>query len=139
VFDFVDNKLNPATGTIVARATFPNPKPERGARVLQPGFFARLRVPSGPEHEVLTIDEKAVGADQAQKIVLVVDEQGIVQPRPVEAGPVVNGMRIIRAGLDEKDHVIVNGQARVRPGMPVRPVTAGEAKTAAAPNGRPQR
>jgi RND family efflux transporter MFP subunit len=132
VFDFVDNKLNPATGTIVARATFANPKPERGARVLQPGFFARLRVPSGPEHEVLVIDEKAVGADQAQKIVLVVDEKNIVQPRPVEVGSVVKGMRVIRAGLSENDKVIVNGQARVRPGMPVKPLTADEAKTAAA-------
>lgn len=132
LFDFVDNKLNPATGTIVARATFPNPKPERGTRVLQPGFFARLRVPSGPEHEVLAIDEKAVAADQAQKIVLVVDAKGIVQPRPVEVGPVVNGMRVIRSGLDEKDRVIVNGQARVRPGMAVKPLTVDEAKTAAA-------
>lgn len=124
LFDFVDNKLNPGTGTIVARATFPNPKPERGGRVLQPGYFARVRVPSGPEHEVLTIDETAVGADQAQKIVLVVDEKNTVQPRPVEVGPSVNGLRVIRTGLTEKDNVIVNGQARVRPGMTVVPQPA---------------
>jgi RND family efflux transporter MFP subunit len=124
VFDFVDNKLNPGTGTIVARATFPNPKPERGGRVLQPGYFARIRVPSGPMHEVIAIDEKAVGADQAQKIVLVVDDKNVVQPRPVEVGPVVNGMRVVRAGLAENDNVIVNGQARVRPGMTVAPQPA---------------
>lgn len=139
-FDFVDNKLNPGTGTIVVRATFPNPKPERGGRLLQPGFFARVRVPSGPPHDVLAIDEKAVGADQAQKVVLVVDEKNIVQPRPVEVGPVINGMRVIRAGLNETDKVIVNGQARVRPGMPVKPMTVEEAKAAAAaqPQGQPK-
>lgn len=132
VFDFVDNKLNPGTGTIVTRATFANPKPERGGRVLQPGYFARIRVPSGPPHEVIAIDEKAVGADQAQKIVLVVDDKNVVQPRPVEVGPVVKGMRVIRAGLTEQDNVIVNGQARARPGMTVKPITAEEAKAQAA-------
>lgn len=121
VIDFVDNRLNPATGTISARAVFANAKPERGQRVLQPGFFARVRVPGSSDYEGLVIDDKAVGADQAQKVVLVVNEKNIVEPRPVVVGPVINGKRVIRSGLTEKDSVIVNGQAKVRPGMPVSP------------------
>lgn len=127
VIDFVDNRLDPRTGTIQARATFANPAPERGQRVLQPGFFARVRVPAGNDTEALLIDEKAVGADQAQKVVYVVDEKNIVQPRPVTAGPVIDGRRVIRSGLTEQDRVIVNGMARVRPGMPVQPMTAEQA------------
>ena len=121
VIDFVDNRLNPATGTISARAVFTNPMPTRGQRVLQPGFFARVRVPGSSDYEGLVIDDKAVGADQAQKVVMLVDEKNIVVPRPVVVGPVINGKRVIRSGLTENDRVIVNGQAKVRPGMPVAP------------------
>ena len=124
VIDFVDNRLNPSTGTIQARAVFANPKPERGQRVLSPGYFARVRVPATDDYEALVVDETAIGSDQAQKIVLVVDEKNIVMPRPVTVGPVINGKRVVRQGLTENDNVIVNGQARVRPGMPVAPQQA---------------
>ena len=127
VIDFVDNRLDPSTGTIQARARIPNPKPERGQRVLQPGYFARVRVPGNGDSEALLIDDKAVGADQATKIVLVVDDKNIAQPRPVKVGPVINGKRVIREGITEQDRVIVNGMARVRPGMPVTPMTEEEA------------
>lgn len=127
VIDFVDNRLDPSTGTIQARARFSNPKPERGHRVLQPGYFARVRVPGNSDYEALLIDDKAVGADQATKIVLVVDDKNIAQPRPVKVGPVINGRRVIREGITEKDRVIVNGMARVRPGMEVAPMTEEEA------------
>lgn len=132
VIDFVDNRLNPSTGTIQARAVFPNPRPERGQRVLSPGFFARVRLPATDEYEGLVVDETAIGSDQAQKIVLVVDEKNIVQPRPVTVGPIINGKRVIRQGLTDKDNIIVNGQARVRPGMPVAPMTEEQAAKASA-------
>lgn len=119
--DFVDNKLNPSTGTIQIRAVFDNPKPEKGFRALVPGFFARVRIPSSDEYDGLVIPETAISADQAQKIVLVVDEHNMVQPRPITVGPIINGKRVVREGLSEKDNVIVNGQARVRPGMVVAP------------------
>lgn len=127
VIDFVDNRLNPSTGTIQVRAVFENPLPERGQRALQPGYFARVRVPGGSDYEAFVIDDKAVQSDQAQKVVYVVDEQNIVMPRPIEVGPVINGKRVVRAGLTEKDRVIVNGMAKVRPGMPVQPMTEAEA------------
>jgi RND family efflux transporter MFP subunit len=127
VIDFVDNRLNPSTGTIQVRAVFENPKPERGQRALQPGYFARVRVPGGSDYEAFVIDDKAVQSDQAQKVVYVVDDKNMVMPRPIEVGPVINGKRVVRSGLTEKDRVIVNGMAKVRPGMPVHPLTEAEA------------
>ena len=138
VIDFVDNRLDPNTGTIQVRAVFKNPRPDRGQRVLQPGFFARVRVPGQGAYEALVIDDKAVGSDQSQKVVMVVDDQNMVVPRPVKVGPVINGRRVIHEGLGEKDRVIVNGMAKVRPGMPVLPMTEAEAKAQAqAPAGAP--
>jgi RND family efflux transporter MFP subunit len=131
VIDFVDNRLDPTTGTIQVRAVFQNPKPVRGQRVLQPGFFARVRVPGQGAYETLLVDDKAVGADQSQKVVMIVDAQNMVVPRPVKVGPVMNGMRVIHEGLTETDRVIVNGMAKVRPGMPVHPLTEAEAKAQA--------
>ena len=127
VIDFVDNRLNPSTGTIQVRAVFKNPMPERGQRALQPGYFARVRVPGGTDYEAFVIDDKAVQSDQAQKVVYVVDENNIVMPRPIDVGPVINGKRVVRAGLTEKDRVVINGMAKVRPGMPVQPLTEAEA------------
>lgn len=130
VIDFVDNRLDPSTGTIQVRMLIPNPLPERGQRVLQPGYFARVRVPGQGDYEALLVDDKAVGADQAQKVVMIVNEQNMVMPRPVVVGPVIDGKRVIREGLTEKDRVIVNGMAKVRPGMPVSPMTEAEAAKA---------
>lgn len=132
VIDFVDNRLDPSTGTIKARVLIPNPKPERGQRILQPGYFARVRVPGQGEYEALLVDDKAVGSDQAQKVVMVVGDDNMVMPRPVTVGPVVDGKRVIKSGLTEKDRVIVNGMAKVRPGMPVTPMTVEEAAKAVA-------
>jgi len=132
VIDFVDNRLDPNTGTIQVRAVFKNPKPERGQRVLQPGYFARLRVPGRESYETLVIDDRAVGTDQSQKIVMIVGDDNIVAPRPVTVGPVINGKRIIRSGITEKDRVILHITAKIRPGMPVQPITPEEAAKAAA-------
>lgn len=132
VIDFVDNRLDPSTGTIQTRLVIPNPKPERGQRILQPGYFARVRVPGRGEYEALLIDDKAVGSDQAQKVVMVVGANNIVMPHPVSVGPVIDGMRVIKTGLTEQDRVIVNGMAKVRAGMAVTPLTEEEAAKAQA-------
>ncbi|TLD68686.1 efflux RND transporter periplasmic adaptor subunit [Phragmitibacter flavus] len=132
VIDFVDNRLDPSTGTIQVRALFDNPKPPRGQRILQPGYFARVRVPNSGEYEALLIDDKAIGSDQASKVVMVVGEGNIVAPRPVILGPVINGKRVIREGLTEQDKVIINGLSKAYPGTPVTPMTEAEASAAAA-------
>jgi RND family efflux transporter MFP subunit len=130
VIDFVDNRLDPTTGTIQVRAVFENPLPERGQRALQPGYFARVRVPGGSDYEAFVVDDKAVQSDQAQKVVYVVNDQNIVMPRPIEVGPVINGKRVVRSGLTEKDRIIVNGMAKIGPGMPVTPMTEEQAAKA---------
>jgi RND family efflux transporter MFP subunit len=114
--DFVDNRVDPTTGTIRLRAVFPNPQ-----RKLTAGLFARVRVPGSARYTTLMIPETAVGADQGLKLVFLVGQSNLVEPRPVEVGPVMDGLRVIRKGLAPTDQVIVNGQARVRPGMPVTP------------------
>lgn len=123
VIDFVDNRLDPNTGTIQLRAVLENPKPDKGQRVLQPGFFARVRVSGGEDYEALLVDDKAVGADHASRTVFVVNDQNIVQQKVVQVGPVIEGMRVIKSGLLATDRVIVNGQGKVRQGMPVQPVS----------------
>jgi RND family efflux transporter MFP subunit len=139
VIDFVDNRMDPETGTIKVRLVLQNPMPERGQRVLQPGYFARVRVPGQGQYEAIMVDDKTIGADQAQKIVMVVDENNVAMPRPVEVGPTMNGKRVIRKGLTEKDRVITHGfVAKIFPGMTVVPMTAEEAaKAQAAPPAAP--
>jgi RND family efflux transporter MFP subunit len=116
VVESFDNRLDPQTGSILLRAVFPNPD----GRVV-PGLFARIRVPASEKHEALLVEERAIGTDQAKKFVLTLTETNTVAYRPVKLGPVVQGKRIVRAGLEAGDQIVVNGLQRVRPGMPVTP------------------
>jgi len=112
--DFIDNEVDPEQGTIRARAVLSNPDGH-----FTPGLFARLRVVGERTYRAALVDEKAIGTDLDRKYVLVVDENGVAQYRPVELGRSVDGLRIVKDGLGEGDVVIVNGLQRVRPGMPV--------------------
>ena len=114
VVDFVDNRVDPNTGTIRARAVF-----EVEGRPLAPGFFAKLRVPGSEEYTAVLIPESCIGSDQANRFVFIVNAKGIAEVRPVKLGAVYEGMRVVREGLKGDEDVIVNGQARVRPGIPV--------------------
>jgi len=119
----LDNRLDANSGSILLRAVFPNPE----GKIL-PGLFARLRVPLSDEHPALLVDERAIGTDQGQKFVLALSSTNTVQYRPVTLGPVVNGKRIVRSGVNAGEQIIVNGLQRVRPGMPVVPETAVASK-----------
>jgi RND family efflux transporter MFP subunit len=127
VIDFVNNQVDPATGTLRIRGVFPNPGPDR---VLQPGYFARVRVPGSEKHQAIMIPDLAVGTDQSQKYVLTVDDKNMVQYKLVKLGPVIDGMRVVREGLTMNDWVIINGLMSARPGTPVTP-TRQTAETAA--------
>jgi RND family efflux transporter MFP subunit len=111
-----DNRLNPDTGSILLRAVFPN----ADGRVV-PGLFARIRVPLSERHSVLLVEERAIGTDQAQKFVLALTPTNTVAYRSVKLGPVIDGKRVIRSGLEPEEMIVVNGLQRVRPGMPVAP------------------
>lgn len=131
VIDFVDNQLDPTSGTIRARAVFPNPE-----RLISPGFFVRIRVPYDQPHPALWVDEHALGADQRGWFLLVVDGTGTVQHRPVEIGERHGGRVVIESGLAAGERVIVNGLQRARPGAKVE---AREAEVPAPAAPRPQK
>ncbi len=113
--DFVDNRLNPATGTIRGRAVFDNKD-----GVFTPGLFARVQIVGAGEYEAVLVADKAITTDQNRKLVLVVDEKNIVQPRPVEVGALIQGMRVVK-GVKAGERVIVDGLLRAFPGAPVTP------------------
>jgi RND family efflux transporter MFP subunit len=113
---FIDNQVNPKTGTLRVRGVFPN-KDE----ALSPGYFARVRVPIGFPHKTLLVSERALDTDQGQKVVYVVDKDNRVASRPVRLGALHDGRREITDGLQPGERVIVNGLQLVRPGMTVEP------------------
>jgi membrane fusion protein, multidrug efflux system len=127
VLDFVDNQVDPNTGTMRVRGAFANPD-----RVLQPGFFARVRVPGSAPYQALLIPDQAVGSDQDRKFVLVVDAQDKARFTPVTLGPMIDGLRVIREGLQAGDWVVVNGLMSVRPDDKVNPVHAGSGSSPSA-------
>lgn len=114
--EFIDNRLDPKSGTIRVRAVFDN---RDGA--LTPGLYARLRLAGGGAKPTILIDDRAVGTDQSKKFVLVVGADRKVAYREVHLGPVVDGLRAVRDGLAAGESIVVNGTQRVRPGMAVLP------------------
>jgi len=118
--EFVDNQLDPATGSVRMRAVFDN-----ADNTLVPGLFARVRLDGGNGGKKLThallINERAVGTDQNRKFVLVVTADGKSESRTVTLGANIDGMRIVQGGLKEGDKIVVDGLQRVHPGDPVSP------------------
>jgi RND family efflux transporter MFP subunit len=114
--DFIDNQLDPNTGTMTGRAVFPNPN-----LTLIPGLFARIRLPGSRPYKALLIPDEAISSDQAQRFAFVVNDQNSVEYRKLELGPRLDGLRVIRDGLQPQDWVIVNGVQRVRAGAKVDP------------------
>jgi RND family efflux transporter MFP subunit len=116
VMNFVDNVLDPNSGTISGRAVLQNT-----SGILIPGAFGRLRLPGSGEYQALLLPDEAILSDQARKIVMVVDGEGKVSPRPVVLGDLHRGLRVIKQGLSPDDQVVVNGVQRARPGATVTP------------------
>jgi len=128
--DFLDNQLDAQTGTIRGRAVFRNAD---GA--LTPGLFVRLRVAGGGQYRGRLVQDRAVGTDLGKKFVLVVDADQTVQYRTVTLGPLVDGLRVVRDGLQPDDLVVVNGLQRVRPGVKVTPSVVAMDDLTAQPKG----
>ena len=113
---FLDNQLNPATGTIRARALLDNHD-----RRLTPGLFARVKLIGNEVRTAIVIDDRAVGTDQNQKFVYVVGKNNVVDYRAVKLGRLVEGLRIVEEGLTPGERIVVNGLQRVRPGVAIAP------------------
>ena len=114
--DFVDNRLNPSTGTLRLRGRFDNHK-----QFLAPGMFVRIRVPIGPTHPAILATERAIGSDQGQKFLYVLNDKNEVVYREVQIGAFQNGLRVIESGLAPGERFIINGLQRVKPGDTVQP------------------
>ena len=115
--DFVDNALNPSTGTIRARVVLAN-----ADHSLTPGLFARVQLQSSALQQATLINDKAVLTDQDRKYVYVVGPGNTAQRKDIALGSVVDGLRIVKSGLSSQDRVIVGGlQTIYFPGAPILP------------------
>jgi multidrug efflux system membrane fusion protein len=114
--DFVDNHIDPTTGTLRERGVLPN-----RSGMLTPGYFARLCVPGSDRYQTLLVPDIAIGSDQSEHTVLVVNEDNVVEARVVQLGALFGKLRSIVSGLKPDDLVIINGQMHARPGAPVMP------------------
>jgi RND family efflux transporter MFP subunit len=121
--DFVDNQVDPNTGTIRTRAVFSNK-----SRALTPGLFARVKLVGSEKSNALLVRDAAIGTDQDRKFVLVLAKGDTLAYRPIVPGRLTDdGLRIVTSGLSPEDRVVVNGLMRVRPGVKVTP-TVGTMK-----------
>lgn len=120
--DFVDNQLNPQTGTIRARAVLQNKDGQ-----FTPGLFARVQLLGTAEHDAILIDDRAVNTDQSQKYVFLLGPGDKIEYRKVTLGRIIDGLRAVREGLKPGDVIVVNGAQRIHPGVTVTPqrVTMG--------------
>jgi RND family efflux transporter MFP subunit len=114
--DFSDNRLDPGTGTLRARALVDNKD-----GLFSPGMFARLRIAGSARNMTLLLPDEAIGTDQINKFVYVVAEDGTASRKAVTLGPLHEGLRVVRAGLTADDWVVIRGIQRARPGQKVTP------------------
>jgi len=114
--DFIDNRVDPATGTLKVRAVVRNPDGR-----LSHGLFARVRLTDGAAREVLLVADRAIATDQDRRFVWVVGADGRARYHAVKLGPLEDGLRVVREGLSPSDRVVVRGLQRVRPGVEVTP------------------
>jgi RND family efflux transporter MFP subunit len=123
IIDYIDNTVDPATGTIQIRALLPNDDLK-----LFPGLFVRVRVPVRPVRDAILVDERAIGTDLGGKYLYVLGDSSVVDQRYITIGYTTDdGMALITQGLDGTETYIVNGMLRARPGFPVQPMTEAEA------------
>jgi RND family efflux transporter MFP subunit len=116
VINFVDNRVDPNTGSMWLRGEFVNP-----ARAIKPGIFVRVRLPLGKPYQAVIVAEQALGTDQGQRFLYVVDAQNKAAYRAVKVGQLSEGLRVVREGLNPGEKVVVSGLQRVRAGAEIVP------------------
>jgi RND family efflux transporter MFP subunit len=114
--NFVDNRVDGATGTVWGRALFDN-----SDLFLQPGMFGRISIPGSNNHRAVLIPDEAIGSDQDRRIVYVVDSDNNISAKPVRPGPKIDGYRVVRSGLSGEETIVVAGLMRIRPNVKVAP------------------
>lgn len=116
--DFIDNRVDTATGTILLRATVPN-----ADKFIKPGLFGIVSMPATKPYQGVMLPDEAVAANQDKRVVYVLGPDDMIQQKDVKLGPKVDGYRVIREGIKGDETVVVNGLSRVRPGARVAPDT----------------
>ena len=116
VLNFVDNRVDEATGTVLLRATVENPD-----RFIKPGLFGIVSMPASKPYRGVLIPDDAIGANQDKRLVYVVGEDNVVQPRNIRPGPKIDGYRVVRDGLKGDETIVITGLTRVRPGAKITP------------------
>jgi len=116
--DFVDNRVDNATGTVLLRATV-----ENADGFIKPGLFGIVSMPATKPYQGILLPDDAVSANQDKRIVYVLGDEDKVAAKPVKLGPMIDGYRVIRDGLKGDETVVINGAARIRPGAKVTPET----------------
>jgi RND family efflux transporter MFP subunit len=114
--DYAAPTINQSTGTLAVRGIVPNP-----GRVLLPGYFVRIRVPTERNEKALLVPDLALGTDQSGRYLLVVNNDDVVEQRKVKTGPLDGGLRVIESGLAPEDRIVIAGLLRVIPGQKVDP------------------
>ncbi len=115
---FIDNRINPASGTIRVRARVANPD-----GLIRPGMLGSARVGGSAFYEAILVPQTAILSDGPRRVVYVVNDADVVEARVVTLGPPSGDLQVILSGLQATDRVIVNGLMRARPGAPVTPQT----------------
>jgi RND family efflux transporter MFP subunit len=128
--DFVDTSINTGAGTVRARAVVANPD-----GFLKPGMFGHMRLRGSQAYTGMLIPDSAVVTDAARKVAYVLARDGTVAARPVQLGPLLGDLRVIRTGLTPQDRVIIDGVQRARPGEKVQPKPGRIARLDAPPEG----
>jgi membrane fusion protein (multidrug efflux system) len=137
VVDFSDIRVNPSTGTSELRAVLPNPDHR-----IRPGQFARVKLQGAQYVDALAVPQRAVLEGPQGKIVFVVNDKSMAEPRPVQVGDWSDEEWVITSGLKPGDRVVVDGVVKIRPGVPVKiaqPTAPGGASPAAAAPAQPQK
>jgi multidrug efflux system membrane fusion protein len=119
--NFINNQVNPATGSIAVRGVFPNPELKEGVRLLSPGMFVRVHLPMGPPQPALLVIDRAIASDQGLKYVYVIDAQNKATYRRVTTGALQpDGLRVITEGLKPGEWVAVGALQQIRPNTQVQ-------------------
>ena len=124
--NFAENHVDSDSGTMRVRARFANPN-----LTLQPGLFGRIQVEASNTYQAVLVPDEAISSNQNERIVYVVDEDGTVRTKAIRTGPRLYGYRVIRAGLDGSETIVINGLMRIRPGAKVTPKMTELPQTAA--------
>jgi RND family efflux transporter MFP subunit len=134
--DFFENRLDAGTGTLRARAVVPNAE-----GLFSPGMFARVRLQGSPDYQALLLPDEAIGTDQATRFVYVVGSNDVPERRTVELGPLVEGLRVVRTGIDPDDWIVIRGQQRILPDQKIipkrTPITVSDAHDGSATASKP--